>query len=66
MIFAVSMMSGVDHDRVEGAREAIVPRMIEMLNMTEDEVASLLLDASVTGTLVYYATDVRALIKQIH
>ena len=66
MIFAVSMTSGVDHDRVEGGREAIVPRMSEMMNVTEAQAAALLDDASLLGSYEYHAAEIRAWIKQIH
>jgi hypothetical protein len=66
MIFAVSMTSGVDHDRVEGAREAIVPRMSEMMNVTEAQADALLYDASLSGSCEYQADEIRAWIKQVH
>lgn len=66
MIFAVSMTSGVDHDRLEGGRDAIIPRMSQMLNVTIEEVLALLLDAENSGSLEFHEAENRAWIRRVH
>jgi DNA-binding phage protein len=66
MIFTVSMTSGVDHDRVEGRREAVQSRMSEMLLLTEQQVTALLSAALDDGHAEYQQEHVRAWINTVH
>ena len=65
MIYAVSMTAGVTHDRLEGRIEAILSRMSEMLQLSEQQVVSLLSDASAAGQSEYVHSDVRAWVRAI-
>lgn len=66
MIFAVSMTAGIDHDRLEGKQDAIVPRMIQMLNVPVEKAIALLHDAEAFGSLEFCQADARAWIKRLH
>lgn len=66
MIFTVSMTSGVDHDRVERRKEAVLSRMSEMLLLTEEQVTALLSAALDGGHAEHQQEHVRAWINTVH
>lgn len=66
MIFTVSMTAGVDHDRLEGRQDAIIPRMMQMLSVPIEQAIALLQDAEAAGSRDFCQAAARAWIKRLH